>query len=650
MAVAVKTSPGARSSGSLASPAILSLIGLVYLLGCLGIVFGLIPSLWWAGWASFGLGGYTFVGGSLLLLVCLAVGVGLLWTGVRLLGPNPPAGIRAGVFVNLVGLLLVVLLTRWVSLWTEHLAYDTHTLPRDTGAIITGIAGVVLLLGWLWLFFQRRTQDFVLALEHGGWFHATVYKGNQGIKVRRGTIAGVLLLVGAGIYTLLSHGTLKRGPADWALNLPFTGEVIVTSIGDDQQFLAELDASKRNRVQVIWPGASGFQPKEFLSADAFRDRVKQVVDDLNAPASFKDKVNKAAEGNSVDFIVGLNKAIHAELEPLMEPGLLREDVSRRLQEVDNRTSWADISPLIEAVKQEVEVAATAAEKEAEGAGRAREQEGAAERQGRQRRLEGARKAREKSWLFKVPTADLVVDRYALQSANAETDPSKHVRVGLNRNPNFKLPEGAIVSATQFDQQEVRVYTLLLDRVFRGVAGKQQKEQREQALENLRSSKDGAEFRSRLTDEIEANNPPLKNQLEDLSKRVRDEFIPARQPLAPATGTTRFASIPLLPSVQFTVPLLLLAGALWLAWRVVNMPSFADFLIATEAEMNKVSWTTQRKLGQDTVVVLVVVVLMAGFLFTTDYFWKTVLSWKPIGVLHIPQDAQTGKEKLDEKRW
>ncbi len=94
----------------------------------------------------------------------------------------------------------------------------------------------------------------------------------------------------------------------------------------------------------------------------------------------------------------------------------------------------------------------------------------------------------------------------------------------------------------------------------------------------------------------------------------------------------------------------MALALWLAWRVVNMPTFADFLIATEAELNKVSWTTQRRLAQDTVVVLATVVLMAVFLFTTDYFWKTVLSWKPIGVLHIPEDAGKTKEKLENKKW
>src|SRR5262249_28363722 len=100
---------------------------------------------------------------------------------------------------------------------------------------------------------------------------------------------------------------------------------------------------------------------------------------------------------------------------------------------------------------------------------------------------------------------------------------------------------------------------------------------------------------------------------------------------------------------FTVPLLLLAVSLWLAWRVVNMPSFADFLIATEAELNKVSWTTQKRLVQDTIVVLVTVVLLAVFLFSMDWTWKVVLSWRPIGVLHIPEDTSSQKATIEQKK-
>ena len=42
---------------------------------------------------------------------------------------------------------------------------------------------------------------------------------------------------------------------------------------------------------------------------------------------------------------------------------------------------------------------------------------------------------------------------------------------------------------------------------------------------------------------------------------------------------------LLPHVMYTLPLLLTLAALWLSYRVVSVPVFADFLIATEAELN-----------------------------------------------------------------
>ena len=106
---------------------------------------------------------------------------------------------------------------------------------------------------------------------------------------------------------------------------------------------------------------------------------------------------------------------------------------------------------------------------------------------------------------------------------------------------------------------------------------------------------------------------------------------------------------LLPAVQYTVPLLIIAGSIWLAWRVVNLPVFADFLIATEAEMNKVSWTTQRRLVQDTIVVLVTVVLMAFYLFSMDVVWKAVLSWEPIGVLKFSSENQREAAQPPEDR-
>lgn len=95
-------------------------------------------------------------------------------------------------------------------------------------------------------------------------------------------------------------------------------------------------------------------------------------------------------------------------------------------------------------------------------------------------------------------------------------------------------------------------------------------------------------------------------------------------------------IPLLSDVPQTGPILLIALTLWIAWRSVNVPPFADFLIATEAEMNKVSWTPLRKLVKDTVVVLVFTALLTGFLLTVDLFWGWTLSHPWVGVLPAKQ--------------
>jgi preprotein translocase SecE subunit len=92
------------------------------------------------------------------------------------------------------------------------------------------------------------------------------------------------------------------------------------------------------------------------------------------------------------------------------------------------------------------------------------------------------------------------------------------------------------------------------------------------------------------------------------------------------------SLPVLPSREIVVPVLITLGTLWAAWRLVNVPPFADFLIATEAEMNKVSWTTRKKLVQDTIVVLVTVVVLTLFLLLIDMFWGWLLTRKYIEVL------------------
>ena len=73
-----------------------------------------------------------------------------------------------------------------------------------------------------------------------------------------------------------------------------------------------------------------------------------------------------------------------------------------------------------------------------------------------------------------------------------------------------------------------------------------------------------------------------------------------------------------------LPFLLAALGFWMAFRVINMPSFADFLISVEAEMNKVSWPSRSELTRASIVVIVVMFVLAAILFVYDYFWQWLL--------------------------
>jgi preprotein translocase SecE subunit len=425
MAVAVKNPTDAPPS-VLDRVAVVSLLGTLYVVGSLGIVFGLIPNLWWR---TFPEG--SWVAGAFLGLVMLIAATGLAFLGGRLLGERSLPGVRAGIFVGLILFLVVLLLTRWVSMWLEYWIYEGGMFggSATTGAVLTAVAGLVFLfLGVRW-FMREKFEKFLVRLEEQGWFTAKSYKPLQGLKVRRGTVFGILLIAGAGIYTLINHGTLARGPLNWELNIPFTANAVITDPGD-----------------------------------------AVVVPDL--------------------------KTLFAE---------------------------------------------------------------------------------------HTPGGPITVDRQELKKIIAAVDPATHVYI-TSRNNAKQFHDDTIVPR---DEYQKVVKTL-----------------KEQSLV-----------------------PPAK----------RDPIVP--------TSSLAYWTFPILPRVTLTVPLLLCFLSLWLAWRIVNIPAFADFLIATEAELNKVSWTTQRRLVQDTIVVLVTVVLLAVFLFLMDQGWRVLLSWKPIGVLQIPeqQDSQTTVE-------
>lgn len=73
-------------------------------------------------------------------------------------------------------------------------------------------------------------------------------------------------------------------------------------------------------------------------------------------------------------------------------------------------------------------------------------------------------------------------------------------------------------------------------------------------------------------------------------------------------------------LKFVLPGLLLAAGVWIGYRVVNYPRFADFLIAVEAEMNKVMWPSQDELVRSSVVVIMLLIAFAVLMYLFDLLW------------------------------
>ncbi len=74
-----------------------------------------------------------------------------------------------------------------------------------------------------------------------------------------------------------------------------------------------------------------------------------------------------------------------------------------------------------------------------------------------------------------------------------------------------------------------------------------------------------------------------------------------------------------------LPLAVFSVGLWASFRAVNTPRFADFLIAVEAEINKVSWPSRTELVRSSLVVIFVIFALAGLLFFYDLVWQFVFS-------------------------
>ncbi len=96
---------------------------------------------------------------------------------------------------------------------------------------------------------------------------------------------------------------------------------------------------------------------------------------------------------------------------------------------------------------------------------------------------------------------------------------------------------------------------------------------------------------------------------------------------------RFAFIADSLWLRMLIPVAVLAGLSYLIFHYVGQHrGFVEFLIATEHEMKKVSWSTRREVFGATRVVIITVLLLGTILFLVDLAF--MLFFDGIGVLRV----------------
>jgi preprotein translocase SecE subunit len=210
-----------------------SALGALYFLASLWLVFLGSPTLW----RILDLANVfnEFLADSLLFLVGFPVIFGLFVIGKYLEGPHPVRGLRAGAFyLSASAIVFGLLIFSGSPLWT--------------------MIGLALLAGSIILFFQPSIRDWLMRVEEQGWFHAVQYKANQGQRVRRATVIGVMVLVICGIITLINHGSLRTG-AGWLVAKPFATDVWAPAV-DPWVVTAPFGSSKMvfmYRITLMMP-------------------------------------------------------------------------------------------------------------------------------------------------------------------------------------------------------------------------------------------------------------------------------------------------------------------------------------------------------------------------------------------------------------
>ena len=184
----------------------------------------------------------------------------LVFVGFKILGPHPTSGIKAGMFVAVAGLLLILLITRFCSMWIESWVYDSGWISLQVGIAVTALIGLSLLF-WAgtWLL-KPSTAKTLVAFKDQGWFGRS--DTDRCKEYLPSTIFGLLLLAIAGVWTMVNSGELKRGAELWELNVPFIGVVLVdlSEKKTDKEGAARTRHERKRAMPVMLSPSSRISP------------------------------------------------------------------------------------------------------------------------------------------------------------------------------------------------------------------------------------------------------------------------------------------------------------------------------------------------------------------------------------------------------
>jgi preprotein translocase SecE subunit len=101
--------------------------------------------------------------------------------------------------------------------------------------------------------------------------------------------------------------------------------------------------------------------------------------------------------------------------------------------------------------------------------------------------------------------------------------------------------------------------------------------------------------------------------------------------------------------RLLIVLPLLIGAVIGLYYLYNNKRWADFLVETEAEMKKVSWATRRQVVNESMVVVLTVLVLAIYIFSVDFGVVTVQRRVPNWILG-PQPSATVVGGTRPAKW